>query len=425
MTLDRTIAPSYQSFKGFELQKAKSISLQNGVSCHFLKAGEQPVVRLELIFKAGAWFEEKPFLSMLLMKMASEGTRSKNAHEISEAFAFYGAYIEYTAGVDKIAYTLHCLIKDLPQLLPLLHEVVTELAITEDSLENKKRIVSQSLKVNQEKTSFIANGAIKETLFGENHPYGRVQTLEKIAAVTLEDIKGFYSNAIVAENLEIYISGCVADDEIRLVQDYFGSSTFPSKKREIVPVFALSTTKGRTIEKTEALQSSIKIGRLAVNRSHPDYLKLVVLNEIFGGYFGSRLMKNIREEKGLTYGISSHMSHFQNASYWVISTDVKRELTETAIQEIYKEMLALVAIPVSNEELETVKSYMLGSFVGSINTPFSLMDKFKVIHANGLGYEYFDKYVSGINNMTSENLLEVAAKYFIPSDWHEVVVGGR
>lgn len=425
MTLDRSIAPLYQPFTGFELQKAESISLPNGVPLHFLNAGSQPVARVELIFKAGAWFEPKPFLSMLLMKMAGEGTKSMSAHDISEAFAYYGAYIEYTSGVDKVAYILHCLTKDLDNLLPVLKEVVTGLFITEESLKNKKRIIIQSLKVNQEKTAFLASGAIKETLFGAQHPYGKVQTIDKIADITLADIKAFYTDAISAGNLEVYISGSVKEEQIQLLARFFGGKDFPSDTKRTADVFVPNTSAGQLIEKSDALQSSLRIGRFAVNRSHPDYLKLVVLNEIFGGYFGSRLMKNIREEKGLTYGISSHISHFQHAFYWVISTDVKKELTETAIMEIYKEMRELVNTAVGEEELETVKSYMLGSFVGSINTPFSLMDKFKVVHANNLGYEYFDTYVSGIKNMTSEALLEVAAKYFVPADWYEVVVGGR
>lgn len=425
MTLDRSIAPSYQPFSGFELQKAHSTTLPNGVHLHYLNAGEQPVVRIELIFKAGAWFESKQLVSMLLMKMAGEGTRSKTAHEISEAFAYYGAYIEYTSGVDKIAYTLHCLTKDLNPLLTVLREVVTELCISDENFENKKRIISQSLKVNQEKTSFLASGAIKETLFGKEHPYGKIQSVEKIEAIRLQDLTEFYKNSVVAENLEVYIAGNVEEQQIELVKAFFGGNDFPSQVQDAIPVFVPAGSNGQLIQKEDAIQSSLRIGRLAVNRSHQDYLNLVVLNEIFGGYFGSRLMKNIREEKGLTYGISSHISHFQHASYWVISTDVKKELTETAILEIYKEMQALVEVAVGEEELETVKSYMLGSFVGSINTPFSLMDKFKVIHANNLGYEYFDKYVNAIKNMTSQALMEAAAKYFVQADWKEVVVGGR
>src|SRR5690606_8798304 len=159
-------------------------------------------------------------------------------------------------------------------------------------------------------------------------------------------------------------------------------------------------------------------------KEHPDFVKLLVVNEILGGYFGSRLMKNIREDKGYTYGISSAMVPLKNKGYFIIGTDVNKENTGNTLQEIYKEIETLQNSLVSEEELNTVRSFMVGSFLSEINTPFALADKFKGVHLYGLDYDFYDAYLHTVNNITSIEIQNLAHQYLQKDTFSEVVVGG-
>ena len=150
---------------------------------------------------------------------------------------------------------------------------------------------------------------------------------------------------------------------------------------------------------------------------------MVIVNEILGGYFGSRLMRNIREDKGFTYGIRSGISNLKHAGFWSVSTEVKKQYRDQTINEIHKEIQLLKQTPVSEEELETVKNYMSGTFISAIDTPFALADKFKTIHYSGLDYDYYERYFQSINNITAERIQELSRKYLIKEQMTTVMVG--
>ncbi len=425
MVLDRTVAPEFRSPEKFDLIKAQTTKLSNGVAFHSLTSGEQPIVRLEMVFHAGTWYENTPLASLFTTKMFGEGTESRTAKQLSEAFAYYGAFVEYNHGVDRLNLTLYTLNKDLIQLLPVVKDILFNLRIPEENLENQKRISLQTLKVSKEKTSFLATNAFKAALYGSASPYGLVQTEEAISSLNRAVLEEFYAGHVTADKLEIFISGGITPAEKDLVARYFeGNDWRRGTNSPSVIVNTNTQDKKVLLEKEGAIQSTIRLGATTIQRSHADYFNLVVLNEILGGYFGSRLMKNIREEKGLTYGIGSSIVQMQHGAHFVIGTDVKRELTQLAIDEIYKEIEVLKTEAVGEEELSTVKNFMLGSFMGSVNTPFSLMDKFKTIHYAGLEYDYFDRYVDSLKSVTSDIILETAQKYYNTENFTQVVAGG-
>jgi predicted Zn-dependent peptidase len=174
----------------------------------------------------------------------------------------------------------------------------------------------------------------------------------------------------------------------------------------------------------ESVQASVRVGRLLFNRTHPDYLRMRVVNEILGGYFGSRLMKNIREDKGYTYGIYSRISTYSDTGSLVIGADVKKEFAAEVIEEIYKEMNVLAQEPVPAQELEVVRNYMLGKFLGNSITPFDLAEKFKVLLFNGLNYVHYEELLDTIKTIDTEQIMQVASLYLTPQLMTEVVVGG-
>jgi zinc protease len=302
--------------------------------------------------------------------------------------------------------------------------MVHDSVFKQKSFDNIKNIHLQQLRVSMEKTGYVATGLFRKNIFGESHPYGYFMTEEMVNNIDLSDCVSYYNNFFKENAFEIVVSGLVDDDAIAEINNVFGKSKYkfpktgPTKKE----VRAENNNPVR-IEKTDAVQSTIRLGKKLFTRNHPDYLKLTVLSEVLGGYFGSRLMKNVREEKGLTYGIYSQIVTLLNEGYFVIGTDVKKELVSTALEEIYKEIEILKNTPISDEELSTVKNYMIGSFMGSITTPFSLANKFKAIYFNNLTYDFYDDYVSNIQKINAKDLLLLANKYFDKSAFSEIVVG--
>jgi predicted Zn-dependent peptidase len=292
-------------------------------------------------------------------------------------------------------------------------------------LSNLKNITGQNLKINLTKTSYLASSKFKEVIFGSTHPYGRSLAEESLSQIKREDLLEFYQTCFTSNNCDIILSGNGSEDFFKIINESFGQSDWGNKSK---PKDGTHLTPGDTIKTTEikkegSVQSSIRMGRKLFTIKHPDYFKTHFLIEIFGGYFGSRLMKNIREEKGYTYGISSSLVCMQNEGYLVIGTDVKKEFTKDTVSEIYKEIDILKSEPVSHEELENVQNYLLGSFLNSLNTPFSLADKFKTIYFNQLNYDFYNTYVKSIKEISPADLMATANTYLKSEDMKEVIAG--
>jgi zinc protease len=423
--LNRSVAPAFHALDHFEVTRAQTKLLDNGIPFHSIISGPQPIIRLEIIFNAGNWYEEKPGIAFLSSKMLSAGSTKFSAKEIEENIALFGAFIELNPGPDRSSLTIYTLSRHLPSLLPLILNIISDPIFPDKELDNLKNITIQNLKVNLNKTSHLANVRFKELLFGEQHPYGSSLQEEKILKATKEDLSGFHKKYFNYNNCNIILAGNGDEDFFKLINNTFGKTKWNSSEvkseRTLTPFHPIA--KKEKVIKDGTLQSSIRMGARLFTISHPDYFKTFILIEILGGYFGSRLMKNIREDKGYTYGINASLICLKHEGYLSIGTDVKKEFTEDTLKEIKKEIEILRTIAVSNEELETVKNYLLGTFLSSLNTPFSLADKFKTIHFNGLDYSFYDNYIRAIKEVTPADLKATANKYLIPRNFIEVVAG--
>lgn len=424
--LDRTIAPAFKQPQVSSLKEATSIKLDNGSNYHFIEAGTQPVVRIEIFFKNGSWYEPQNGVSFLTAKMLGEGTSKYSASTIQEMIASYGAFIEFNCGIERTSITIYTLTKFAEKLIPLVKELLTDSIFPQKEFENLQKLTVQNIKVNSNKTSYLAANHFKQSLFGEKHPYGKVLTEEAVLSVKSEQIKEYYSTTFKSDVCDIIVSGQGAEK----LQDIFNkefkvigkTSSIDTPKN--IPT-QKSTQKQHLINKEDSVQSSIRMGLELPLITHPDYFNLFILIEVLGGYFGSRLMQNIREDKGYTYGISASYVTLLNASYLGIATDVNKENTENTIREVYKEINRLKNEPIGEDELTTVKNYLLGAFINSITTPFCLADKFKSIYFNGLSYDFYKSYLTRIKDITSDEILEIGNKYLHESEIIEVVAGGR
>ena len=419
--LDRTIAPAINPIEQVPIPEAKQVTLDNGVSLFYINAGQQPVIRLEIIFMAGKWFEAQPGQSFFTAKMLTEGTESYSAKEIAGLFDEFGAFVDVTPGFDRVTVTIHLLTRHLQGVLPLVKEVISTPIFKQSELESAKKRKRQQLLVDLEKNNFLAAQMFTEKIFGAEHPYGRLLKEEQIQSIERQTIVDFFHQHFRG-NYEVIMCGKVGKHEVDLVNRFLGQE--PSRVLTEVKVDPLPYVPSYSYEaKENSLQSSIRLGMPFINRNHEEYLDMIVVNEILGGYFGSRLMSNIREQKGYTYGIRSVVSSLKHASFWAVSTDVKKQFWQQTLEEVHLELSNLKSHKVPEEELVTVKNYMLGTFVSSIDTPFALADKFKTIHYSGLDYGYFLQYFQSIKEIDVDRVLALSQKYLLQENITTVVVG--
>lgn len=426
MTLDRTEAPAYKIINTIHLPEPTSTTLDNGIPLHVINIGEQPVVRFECIFESGNWHEKHTGASFFAVKMLPEGTTSLTSSEISEAFDKVGAFIDMSHSSDRSGIVVYCLSRFLPEVLTLVKDLLEDPAFPEKELDELRNITLQNLRVNKEKTAYLATTEFRRQLFGSDHPYGQSQEEKNIQELPLAEIRAHFEQHIKNGQRKIILAGQISDTDVSLVNDYFGQGNYGQELDEITRVVNTDYQgKEVIVEKADSVQSTIRIGRRLFTRQHPDYFKMLVTNEILGGYFGSRLMKNIREEKGLTYGISSHMVTLGREGYFMIGTDVKKEFTQQTIDEIKKEIHRLQTELVEDDELQTVKNFMAGEFAGSLNTAFEVADRQKILLLDQLPADFFSRYIDQIHATTSEDIRLMAATYLNPEEMVEVVVGGK
>jgi len=422
--LNRSSAPAAYPIELIKFPEVQKTSLANGIEIQTLSLGEQPVFKLEFTVQAGASVAEKAGIAILTNSLMKRGTSQRDATEMHQLFDYYGAFWDIQTNLDYATFVLYGLSKHLKSLLPYVLEIIQEANFSVEEFEKEIEIEIQKNKLNWQKTAFSASQLLRKQLYADDS-YGRISTQETIEAIQHSDLVKFHQQNWLANTPQIFLSGNISQAEIELLQSTF--EHFPTQKPREITRFTPSNQKANRLTdfRENALQSSIRLGMLSMTRSNPDYFKFSVLNTLFGGFFGSRLQKNIREEKGFTYGISSSIVPMLRAGYWVIGTDVNNTNVEETCSEIRKEMSRLQKEKVGQEELDLVKNYLMGSFTGELTQAFDIAEKIKVIQLESLPLDFYDQFQVQIQACTPEDLLDLANKYLDPTKLHEVIVGGR
>ena len=427
--INRTAAPKIIDAVdlSLELKGCEKYTLDNGVPVYSVNAGAEDVMMVELVFFAGNCYEEKNLVAATANYLLKNGTATKNAFQINEHFEYYGSYLNRACYNETSAITLHCLNKHIEELLPVIEELVTEAVMPEEELSIYKQNMKQRLSVNLKKCDFVAGRLIDSYLYGEQHPYGKYSTPEVYDALNRDELLQFYKTYYSKGQCMIFAAGKLPANLQALLNKYFGSLSLKVPLPGNIPVHIPASAykageKFRIANDPNGVQGAIRIARSFPNRHHPDFQKVMVLNNIFGGYFGSRLMSNIREEKGYTYGIYSYLQNHVQYSAWVISTEAGKDVCDATIAEVYKEMQALRDEPVDNEELQLVRNYMMGTILGDLDGPFQIIARWKNYILNGLDGNYFYESINTIKNITAGDLQQLADKYLKPEEYYELVV---
>ena len=424
--LNRTLVPDSKQVNEIDFISPQQQELDNGIKVFTINAGKQELVRIEFVFENVNWDSLKPLQAIAVSHLINNGTTKFTAREIADKVDYYGAFLQTDYGADQSSLKIYTLNKHLAEVLPILRSILNESIFPQQELDIFIQNQQQSLKVSLQKNDFVARKNFANAIFGQT-TYGSDISIEDYQAIRREDLTAYFSAAYKPENCTIFVAGKFEDVEFQLLNDTFGQEWNNSNPSAINHfTFGDEPVKGELfVDKPDAIQSAIRMGIRSINRTHADFPGFQVMNCLLGGYFGSRLMANIREDKGYTYGIGSAIVSMKDAGYFFIATEVGAEVCNSALQEIEKEIYLLKTELVETEELDLVRNYMLGSMLGSLENAFSHADKFKNIYFSGLGYDYYDNYIQTVKSISAEELNRLANAYLNTDDFTKVVVGKK
>jgi len=403
-----------------------SIKLDNNIPVYLIESGTEDIMRIEFTFKAGHVNEYLPLLASTTNIMLTEGSQNYSSVELNRQLDYYGSFINLSTEKDRAGLVVFLLNKHIEKILELSMEILFRPAFPEDELQALMKKRHRWFLVNREKVQNIAMDQFFESLFGKTHPYGRKVVESDFEGMTSALLKDFHEKYYTPENMAIIVSGKIHEKTTILLNLFFGKISSQKIYIEDARNRLKSFNKKRVhVPLPGALQSAIRIGSQTINKREPDYTGLKVLDSLLGGYFGSRLMKNIREEKGYTYGISSYVASFDLSGYKVISAEVSINNTQKAIDEIYKEIELLQNVPVEKEELTVVKNFMLGEIIRMFDGPFAIAESFKSVWEFGLDNNYYHRLTEKIKTIDSDEIITLAHTYYNVEDLYEITAGSK
>jgi zinc protease len=419
---DRLNPPPFSTIENIGIRPLSMYPLQNKIPVYSLHTPHSEVLKIDFVFNAGLRNQQFSGQASAANNLLTEGTQKHSSKQIADYLDQFGSYVQVKTNTDDSQVTLYCLPKFLADCVPFLSEIIHESSFPQQEVDTYKTNAIQRFQINSQRNHFLGRRTFYSAIFGKQNAYGSPVNIEDYQNISRETVSRFHNQNIIPGIKYIMVSGDVSGTVLSVLERHFGE-----KPNTCAPAAPVHLVEGKPadifIENTFSVQSSIRIGRSFVNRKHPDFNKLQLLNLTLGGYFGSRLMKNIREEKGLTYGIYSAIESYWDAGAFYIETEINSALRETGRKEILLEIAKLREQLIPDSELSLVKNYMIGSFLRGIDGPFSLMERHKMVIDYNFSYEYFQNFVDTIKQTTAKELQELANTYLQPDSFTTVIVG--
>lgn len=410
------------NFDDVALRNAECRIESNGVKIYTLSSEEFEVLRVSFVFGAGSVIQSRPFAASATANLMSEGSHSMSAREIAEKLDYHGSYFDINIDRDYAYFSFCSLSKFVKPTLEVASEILLHPTFPEEEITTYCAKRKQRLRIEREKVETKAREEFAKSLFGEHHPYGTSSAEEEYDSLRREDLLYIYDNFYTAENCFVVCSGRINNEEMAQIEA-LAAAIPQGKAREDKGFPEPTTRKMYVVEQSDAVQSSIRIGRRLFTRSHPDFLGMQLLATALGGYFGSRLMQSLREERGYTYGVMSAMVNFAHDGYFAIATQVGVEVTREAVDLIFKEVERLRNEPLPAEELEMVCRIMIGEIMRILDGPFGVADVTIENILCGADNAIIEENVRRISTFTPEELQSLAQRYLNPEDMACVVSG--
>ena len=405
-----------------DVQQAEKRILRNGVALYTLPSSDFEVLRISFVFRAGPAVQTAPFSASAAANLLAEGSDRRSAQQIAEQLDYYGSWYDVNIDRDYAYINFATLSKFFDRTLDVAAEILLRPAFPETELRTYAAKRKQRLAIDRTKVDVQAREAFARALFGPRHPYGISSDESLYDSLTREDVASFYRRFYTAENCFVVCSGRIGAHELQAVGTL--AEQLPHGSSEAVTAFPdPETVHEAFVPHPGAVQSALRLGRLLFPRQHPDFVGMQVVATALGGYFGSRLMQNLRERNGFTYGVVAAMVNFERAGYFAVATQVGTDVTQAALQEIYREIERLRTEPMPAEELELVKNMMSGEMMRVLDGPFGIADVTIENILCGFDNSVIGENLRRIRQMTPADVQRLARKYLAREDLVTVTAG--
>lgn len=414
--LNRKEQPLLTPIQNIDFIEPLVYDITENVKLFFMKEVPNETCRIDLYFDAGNIRSSEGIPSFVNALLLS-GTKDKTATQISNEIDALGGFIDSGISAENSVFSLYCLRENAIKLIQLIIDSIDNVVFHEKEVDELLADKKQAFLTNMEKVSYICQREFQQKLFNSSNEYSKIADESYYENVSIHSLKKFFHDHYQNGLTKVVLVGDLQQDEVDDIIDTvgkwakLGETTFESDVQNLPGTFH--------VEKPNAVQTAIRVGKILFNKKHKDYNDFLVLNTILGDYFGSRLMANIREDKGYTYGIGSMVAEYNNIGYFLIATEVGKEVKEATLLEIQNEIDRLKTEFVGREELALVKNYLLGQLLKSADGPYSMTDLFLSAEAQGFDLEFYNKAIHDLNKITPERIQELAKKYLI---WEEMSV---
>ena len=422
MNSERINGPKIKPIQQVQLPEIDVHKLSNGIPVYAISGSTQDVLKLEIVIDAGRPFEKIRTASRTISRLLKEGTSNRTGEEIATQLEYYGATFNTSSDIDSCRVSLYCLSQYFEIVIDIVVDVVSKAIFPDVELDLFKSNMKQRLEIDLMKNDVVAYRALTESLYGEDHPYGYNSTIDNYNSLTRDQLISEYKAMYGCNRCTMFLSGKVTSKTISTLDKAFGNYTKPSSRKILSYDNTVPPVEQIRLESKNPYQSALRYGRRMFNKKHEDYAGVSVLSTLLGGYFGSRLMSNIREDKGYTYNIYAGMDAMVHDGYFYISTEVGKEYLEDTMVQIKHELEVLKTELVPLEELTMVKNYMAGNYLSMLDGPLKSSRIIRNVISSDMKLDTFEKIITKTLTITSEELLVLANKYLNLSDMTEVVV---
>ncbi len=429
--VDRTKQPALGKMEVYTLPPVQELRLENGIPLTIVdrvKPGslEESVFRLDIVFQCGQVDQDKLLQAGTTCRMLREGGKGLPSSRIAERLDYYGAWMEVSTYYLYSRVTLFSMTKYAEELLPLLASIVREATFPEREFEVVNTANKEFTRIRLAKSGTKAQRGLMKSLFGKGHICSAFAEDADYDALTVEDLRRFHALFYRSSLCHIFYSGKMTDSFHSLLDQSFGKGEWGGK--DIVPVRQTperhtSSEKRVFIPCDTAVQSSVRLGCFFTPRTEKDFLKANFFNTLFGGFFGSRLMKELREKRGYTYGISSQVVMYPYDMMLLIASETSPEHVDALIEGVYREIARLQEELVGEDELALVRNYYMGDLCRTYEEPLSNSDYYISMKFFGLPYSMQNDAAKASLSMTAEDIREYARKWLRPACFREAVSG--
>jgi len=420
---NRKKPPRIQTIDRIDFPEVAYRTLDNGIPLYLIAQPDQEVFRLEVVVDAGRPYESAPLVSRITQRMLREGTQQRSSSELAEYLDYYGASLSLPMQMDTANVVVQGLRKHFEAIMNLMAEFLSVPTFPEDEWSALRERSKAQLRIDLEKNEVVAYRQITEYLFGETHPYGYNSSQEAYDQLTVAQLRAHHDQYYRTGQMKLFLAGGLGAPELAVLNRCLGQGILPGAAPDPRMPEPTIKTGHHHIPGTGQLQTAIRMGRPLFDRKHPDYHDLYILNTVLGGYFGSRLMDNIREEKGLTYNVYSSLDTNRHDGCWLIACETSPEHVDTCLTEIEQEMRKLREELIDQEELEMVRNYLLGTFLSQVDGSLNSIEWLAGLISDGLDPTFFAEAVQRVNDIQPKDLQRLAERYLAPESWTSLTVG--